>query len=33
VPVEFVSAAQHGTSCDSAVRFTTSRTKLEDDND
>jgi len=32
-PVEFVSAPQHGTSCDSAVGFTTSRTKLEDDND
>ena len=31
--VEFVSAPQHGTSCGSAVGFTTSRTKLEGDND
>jgi len=31
--VEFISAPQHGTSCDSAVGFTTRRMKLEDDND
>jgi len=31
--VDFVSAPQRGTSCDSAVRFTTSRTKLDDGND